>query len=275
MFEEIIEIKGAGPGPTSIILAGVHGNEKCGITAFEKILPNLVIEKGTVLFGYGNPKALERNQRFMEANLNRMFKNTDLLSNHEKASYEYSRAQFLKKYLDQASALLDIHASYTPESNPFIICEAKAKKIAEYLPADLVVSGFDDIEPGGTDYYMNDTGKIGICLECGYLENPQSIVVAEQGILAFLKARGHLPNNLQLLKQSHVQMYQLYLTKTDSFVLSKTFRDFELISLGQIIGIDGVENIIAKKESVILFARNRQRIGEEAFLLGEAKPTPY
>lgn len=272
MFEGINEIIGKENGPTSIILAGVHGDEICGIKAFEKILPTLQIKKGRVLFGYGNPRGIELGKRLTDTNLNRMFKDEDLLSEKEKSSYEYKRAQFLKKYFSEADALLDVHASNTENSRPFIICEANAKNIAEYLPVDLSVSGFDEIEPGGTDYYMNSIGKIGICIECGYIGDEQATRTAENGILAFLKARGHISNDIPPTKQSHIKVYNLYLTKTENFILSKQFTDFEPVSKGQLIGHDGDSEIRADRDGFILFARNRQQIGAEAFLLAEKSP---
>jgi succinylglutamate desuccinylase len=271
MFEEITKLKGKETGPTSIILVGIHGDEKCGIDALNNILLTLEIERGEVWFAYGNPRAIESNKRFTESNLNRMFKSADLLSDAEKRSYEYERAQFLKKYLDQADALLDLHASFTPNSKSFVVCEENANGITEYLPVDLVVSGFDQIEPGGTDYYMNSIGKIGICVECGYLGNPESTEIAEKSIIAFLKARGHLSNELIATKQSYIQMYDLYMTKSNSFKLSRSFDDFEEISKDQVIGTDEDKEVRAEKESIILFARNREQNGEEAFLLGEKK----
>ncbi len=271
MLKKITQIIGKKEGSISVIFAGIHGNEKCGVKALEKILPNLKIEQGQVLFGYGNPSAIEANKRFIGADLNRMFKSNDLLSRDEIKSYEYQRAQFLKSYLNQADALLDIHASFTPNSNPFVICEANAKGIIEYLPIDLIVSGFDEVEPGGTDYYMNSIGKIGICVECGYLDNPKSIETAEKSIFSFLKARGHILNDLAPKKQSYVRIYDLYLTKTDSFTLAKTFHDFEKVRKNQVIGKDGGKKVIAEKNGVILFTRNREQVGEEAFLFGEKK----
>jgi len=270
-LEEIIKISGKEKGATSVVLVGVHGDEKCGVEALEKILPTLEIERGTVLFGYGNPRAIEENKRLIEANLNRMFNSDEQLTADDKRSYEYNRAQFLKTYLNKAEALLDIHASRTPTSKPFVICEANAKGIIEYLPVERIVSGFDQIEPGGTDYYMNSIGKIGICIECSFLGNPQSEQIAEESIYAFLKARGHIANDLIPQEQSYIRMYDLYKTKTNKFILAKLFDDFEGISKGQVIGVDGDQEIRAEKAAIILFARNREKVGEEAFLLGEKK----
>lgn len=271
MFEEVIKFNGKEQGPTSIILVGVHGDEKCGIKALEKILPTLKIERGVVFFAYGNPRAIRVGKRYIEKNLNRMFIRDDLLTEKERASYEYSRAQFLKNYLNQAEALLDIHASHTATSQPFVICEANAQGIVEYLPVKRIVSGFDQVEPGGTDYYMNSIGKIGVCMECGFLGDAKSEQVAQKSIEAFLKARGHITNNLIAQEQLYIRMHILYKTKTNKFILKKMFNDFEEISTGQIIGIDGDQEIRAEEEAVILFARNRSGVGEEAFLLGEKR----
>ena len=270
MDEEIIKITGKAKGATSIVLVGVHGDEKCGIAALEKILPTLAIERGTVLFGYGNPRAITANKRYAEANLNRMFCDENLTPK-EKDSYEYKRAQFLKNYLNKADALLDIHASSVPGSKAFVICEANAKEIVKFFPINFAVSGFDKVEPGGTDHYMNSKGKIGICLECGYMKDSQTTQLAEAGIFAFLKARGHLNNNLISNKQAYIQMFKKYFAKTDKFVLSKPFENFEVIESNQLIGIDGQEEIKAPKKSLILFAHNGEKVGEEVFLLGEEK----
>src|SRR3989344_2456630 len=271
MFEEITKIVGREEGTTSIVLAGVHGDEKCGGEALGKILPNLEIDRGTVLFGYGNPQAIEANKRYTEANLNRMFNSDDLLTTKEKESYEYRRAQFLKTYLSKAEALLDIHASSIPNSKAFAICEANAKEIVKFFPIDLVVSAFDKAEPGGTDYYMNSIEKIGICLECGYMKDPQSAKIAEESIFAFLKARGHMTNNLVPQKKTYVQMFKKYFAKTDKFTLSKSFENFEALEENQLIGIDGQEEVKTSKRSLILFAHNGTKVGDEVFLLGEEK----
>lgn len=271
MQDELIEIRGEKPGEVSVILAGVHGNETSGINALKKILPSLKIESGRIFVGYGNPKAIQINQRYTEVDLNRLFVNDDVLTPEMKESYEYQRAQYLKTFFNQSSALLDIHASTIPNSQPFIICEKNAMDIVQFLPVNLVVSGFDQVEPGGTDYYMNKQGNIGICLECGYVDDDQATNIAEEGIKAFLKVRGHIPGNTEPVKQHYIRMFKKYYSKTDNFKLSRPFQNFETVESGELIGIDGKEELRAPKKSVILFAHNSKKVGDEIFLLGEEK----
>lgn len=267
MTDEFIKFEGKESGPTSVVIVGVHGDEKCGVIALKNILPDLKIDRGAVWFGFGNPRAIDANQRFVERNLNRMFCDY-LLTPEDKNSYEYGRAQFIKTYLSQATALLDIHASPTPKSQPFTICEKNADGIVEFLPVNLRVSGFDKNEPGGTDYYMNKIGGVGICVECGFYNDPASAQRAEEAIITFLKARGHLPNDQVRNKQRQIDIYHLYKTKTSNFKLSRPFSDFEKINKGQLIGIDGGKAITAERDGIILFAQDCITPGSEAFLLG-------
>jgi len=268
MFEEIRQVVGRTTGPISIILAGVHGNEKCGVKAMQKIMSGVEIERGMVYWGYGNLQAIQQNTRFSEVNLNRMFIEK-IVKEADKTSYEYRRAQTLKSYLNKSDVLLDLHASSIVSSKAFAICEANASDIVKFLPVDLVVSGFDEVEPGSTDGYMNSIGKIGICLECGYLSDEKSDKIAEESIMAFLKARGHISGDVSAQNQSHICMYDIRYSGTDNFRLSKPFGNFEKIEAGQLIGIDGQQEIRAPKAGCILFAHNADKIGDEIFLLGE------
>lgn len=270
MYEDVIELVGTEEGPTSMVLIGVHGNERCGIDAITELLPTLKIKRGRVLIAYGNPKAIERNIRYAEANLNRLFKSDEILSEQEKGSYEYSRAQFLKKYLNQADFLLDTHASLTPNSQRFVICEDNAQNITKHLPVSLIVSGFDEVEPGGTDYYMNQQDKIGICIECGYFDDVSSKEVAKESILSFLIACGNVTGITKEYLQASVVIKGLYSTK-NNFVLARQFKDFEDVKKNQIIGIDRTEEVKMPIDGIILFARNRNTPNEEAFLYGEYK----
>lgn len=270
MFDEFVTIKGQVPGPRSVVLAGVHGDEHCGIEAFKELLPSLEIERGEVVFVYGNPRALEKGVRYTEANLNRMFYDEGV-SEKEKSSYEYARAQFLKKYLDAADALLDIHSTSVPNSRRFVICEKNAERIVSYLPVPLVVSGFDNVEPGGTDYYMNINGKVGLCLEVGSHDDPEGVRIAREGVLSFLKAQGHIENDLIAAEKQYVHMFMKYYSQTDRFRLNRSFENFEPIVAGELIGIDGEREVRAPRDSVILFAHNGDGAGSEVFLLGEYK----
>ena len=58
-----------------------------------------------------------------------------------------------------------------------------------------------------------------------------------------------------------------YTTLTESFRVAKIFSDFEAIELLQCIGYDGMESVFARNSGKILFARDRNQIGVEGFVV--------
>lgn len=267
-FDTVTKI-GTRPGKTLSIIAGIHGNETCGLKAFEEILSNLLIESGTVHFIYGNPEAILKNTRQTEMNLNRVFRPEDTLLEAEKNSYERKRALEIMKYLDQSEALLDIHSSGTEKSVPFIICEPASFPVAEKLPFEIKSCGWDNIHAGSTDNYMNVNGKIGICIECGHHTDDTAIEKAKESILDFLKIFGAISGDLPTTqKQKTIKIRGTYRTKTN-FSPVEEYRDFQKISRSELVGFDGDNKITFDSDGYMIFCRHRDSSFEEAFIIGE------
>lgn len=264
-------MNGPSAGRNLVVMVGTHGNEICGINMLEERLPEIQIQRGQVTFIVGNPKAVAENIRYTEQNLNRMFRAVETYTDEEKNSYEFKRAQELKSLLASCDALLDIHSSFTESSIPFVICEPNSFEIVKEFPFGLVAHGFDGIEPGGTDNYVNENGGNGICIECGYHYDPQAKNVAWESLRDFLIHNGAIDGVLGApQKQAIINANYLYHTKID-FKLAKVFADFEPITKGTLVGVDGGENIYSPKDGVIIFARNREDPREEAFIVGDVE----
>ncbi len=268
IFDDIKKIETKKEGVSSVILAGVHGNEIAPVKILEKTLQELSIENGTLYYGYGNPKAIYENKRYIDDNLNRLFYDGNI-SEKTLNAYEFGRMQLLKKYFDKSDILLDLHTSSIKNSMPFIICEPNAYEIIKYIPVEYVVSGFDKHEPGGTDYYMNKSKKIGICVECGYLDSAESENIARLSIVSFLSAIGQIDEqNLKPKPKKYFRVFYKHYAQNEKFTLSKQFENFETVQKGQTIGFDGQQHITTPKESAVLFAHNGTRF-DEVFLLAE------
>jgi len=272
-FERGYLLKGQKPGPKSVVFAGIHGNEVCGVKAFYEIVPNIKLDSGEVYFVFGNPKAIQKNTRFTEFNINRAFRETKFYNAKIKKTYEYKRAQFLKKFLDKSEVLLDIHSTTNPGSKPFIISEKNSKNITPYFTKKFVreVRGFGDIEPGATEDYMNNRGKIGITVECGQHNDPKSIEIAKNTISAFLTACGHIVSKKINTKNTRpvFEVQSLYLTKSETFSLKKQFVDFSPIKKGTVIGTDGTQVVKSERDGIIVFAHNCKGVEQEAYILGK------
>lgn len=252
-------------GPTISIVSGIHGNEPVGISAFKE-LKKLKIIRGRIQLIYGNVRAIRRKKRFIDTDLNRLFQPKNQLTQKQIKSYEYKRSREIMLFLDKADILLDIHST-SKKTPPFIICESNSRKIVRYFPFKIRCYGFDAIHPGSTDYYMNQKGKIGIGIECG--QHNDKLVVKRaiwciKILLIFLKMiKGR---KLEAKKQTIYKTTGIYKTKTNRFVLTKNFRNFEAVSKNQIIATDGKDKIISKNNQFIIFAQNNNRVSAEGFV---------
>lgn len=266
-------LEGTEPGKDIVIVAGIHGNETCGIRAFEQVLPSLSIECGRVTFVLGNLKAIESGMRFVEQNLNRLFKADELLTDAQKSSYEYARSRELLPLLVIADAVLDIHSSGTVGSTPFAICDRSRISDTDFLPFSIVSYGWDALEPGGTDDFVTSQGGVGFCIECGYHEDPEAVGRAVDSIYAFLGifgAASEVPTVQLPASRRHIEVTRIHKTR-ENFVSLRHFADFEAVTKGMVIGTDGTEDIAVPSDGVVIFVRERMNPGEEAFIFGRVQ----
>ncbi len=265
--KSIIKKTGKKSGKTLAIFAGVHGNEKAGVLALEKILKNIKILKGKVYFVFANIQAIEKNTRYIEKNLNRCF-----LEGNIGDTYEDKRARELMPILDECDVLLDLHASPTKKTTPFVICERNSLDIVKNLDFEIISFGWNDIEPGATDGYMLKQGKIGICLECGsWHESENNINLAEQSVYQFLQYFGVIQEREKFSRrqQKFLQVQKAVLKETNNFNFFRSFYDFERLKENELIATDGEKEYRAKKNECIIFANPKKKIGEEVFILGK------
>ncbi|PIR06552.1 MAG: hypothetical protein COV55_03430 [Candidatus Komeilibacteria bacterium CG11_big_fil_rev_8_21_14_0_20_36_20] len=255
-------------------MAGVHGDEPCRVEALREILKliddkKIIIHRGTVHIIFAHLPAIARDLRHIEMNLNRAFRPDNLLSNLELASYERKRALELMPYLQKNNALLDIHSSSSKKSIPFIICEPHSFDLAGQLPFPIISHGWDEIEKGGTDYYVNRQGGKGLCIEGGYHYDPQAsgraLNAAKIFLSLLLSTAPSYPAKQQWQRIIHANF--IYVTKIN-FKLTQNFADFQPIKAGQLIGYDGDKEVRAQEDGVIIFAHNRTGPKKEAFILG-------
>ena len=273
LIEGMYTVVGKYPGKTLTVLGGVHGNEICGVKALDRAISmvlnrTLIIERGIVHFAYGNPHAIAAGKRQTEMNLNRAFKPLESFTQQELGSYERCRAMELKPVIESSEALLDIHSTANPQSTPFVLCEPRSFHIARELPFPIISHGWDENEPGGTDYYMNKCGGFGICVECGNHHDPLASERALDSMLIFLTLMGAidrvLPNVTSIPRV--VRVYYLHLTK-NSFRRARYFADFEKTDYQEIIGFDGDRECIVPAGHLVLFCEETCEAGGEAFLL--------
>lgn len=270
MKKTIIKKQGKKPGKTLAIFCGVHGNERAGIKTVDYLQDNLEVERGTVYLVYANPKAIEQGVRETEKNLNRCF----LESAKEGVTYEEKRACELMDLLDTCDALLDLHAynETNGEPVPFVLTETNALDLVSKLDISTIVTGIDEVEKGGSDGYMSNQGKIGICCELGSINNPEKYL--SLGIKTahhFLQYFGAIDEKYKFAnrKQKTLKASGIYYQKNEGFCFTKKFKTFDRVEAGTHICTDGKEKVIASEDMYILFPGGHSQVGTEAYV--EAK----
>lgn len=244
------------PGPNLVIMGGVHGNELCGVKAV-KLCTTLPL-KGKITLILANLEAIEKNVRFIESDLNRSF-------NSLEDAKEVRIANELKPYLEQADALLDLHASSSKDSVPFAICKSQSLPVAKLLPVNKIVTNIDEFHSGSTDEFMNKQNKIGICVECGYMLDDSSTDRAIEAIHSFCVALGVLPGVLSSNDSQSVFRVTSQVKSVQQFTPAKEFADFEFVPKDGLMGIDGSKKVFSKRDEYVLFVRKSDS-GNESFL---------
>ena len=264
MLQEIYPFKGNQPGPKVVILGGVHGNEVCGVQAIRKIKDSLKIDKGELRLIIGNPKAVEQNIRYTEENLNRCFKK----DKNPTGTYEEELAKEIMEHLNWAEISLDLHASNTENSDPFIIVRNNRLQYAQMLPIEIVVTGFEKFYSGDSEWYMESQGKVGVGVECGCLRDPKSTDVALLCINNFLKGVGLVEGEPVHTEKKVFDLFFQYHNK-DKFVTARDFSDFEFVKKDEVMGHDGEKEVKVDRDCFVIFVRNREAGYGEAFCLLE------
>jgi len=264
MKKSIILKDGGKPGKTLAVFAGIHGNEVVGIKTLDSIISKINISAGKVYFIYANPRAIKKNIRYIDSDLNRSF-----YGKVNKESYETKRAKELKKILNKCDALLDLHA-FRSSGIPFIICEKDSYKLASKLDFSIISSGWDNFDIGSVDGYMRSQGKQVICLELGSIKKTKTYIpLAKKSILQFLKYYGVIDKNVQFSKnnKTFIKIYKR-MFKSRDFAFTNSFSTGQLLPKRKIFAKDKTKKYISKNE-YIFFPDDTSKIGSEVCLLAK------
>lgn len=268
----IIKKTGSRPGKTVAIFAGVHGNEKVGVKVLEKLERDLQVISGTVYLVYANPPAIEADTRFVTKNLNRIF--SPLQKDAPEESYEDTRAKELMVILDECEAVLDIHSYNSQSGAQFSFCEPNGYDIIKRMDFPIIVSRH---KPDPKMYsttvmgYMNRTGGIGICIECGTSNKPDEFVdVALKSAYQFLQYFENIEQRIPYdnVPQQLIKNDRMLYKKNENFRFIKEFMDFEPLPAGAIFAYDGDDALVAGENECIIFPRPNVPVGGEVCLIG-------
>lgn len=237
-----IEEKGTGNSKIAII-GGIHGDEPCGYRAISRIIEKDLEYKKTVKFIKANEKAIEKNRRYIEKDLNRSFPGDINSEVHE----QKLAAELLQEIKD-CEYILSLHSTQSTISPFALINEVnnKNRNIIRKLPLKKVVSVKSKENKKGD--LISILPESCIELECGYQKSRQAEENAVKCIEYFLKMTNAIDkNNINPIntKTEVLRIFNKVLKQEEIFFIGN---NFERINSGEIYGIGETGKIYRAEE---------------------------
>lgn len=293
------------PGPLLIVLGQIHGNEPAGTQAVSRLFEMIDQEThnkpgfrffGKVLGLRGNLKAITEGQRYVDQDMNRLWKPENLhkwltegvtvppyeaqeclelyqLVKHEIADYQPTRC-----------FILDIHTT-TATGGIFLVPTPHPHSLdISYELHAPIVTGLIEILKGTLATFAQEKQPWGIptdtlVFEAGQHHAPSSISHAISAIVGTMRALDMLePSDVEhthdrLLKEAAQGIpkltqvvYRHSIQATDRFHMLPGFKNFMPIKLGQELAYDRKGPIYAPMDGYVLMPLY-QRQGEDGFFI--------
>lgn len=298
-ISRVIGQYGSQPGPTVVVIAGLHGNEPAGVFAFVDFLKDLedsgVPVHGKVIGLAGNLTALKLGVRFIDTDMNRIWRADAMQSNGQHSSDKdlshCSEMQELSQLYSEIKRILqsesgpfyfvDLHTT-SSISPPFIPFDdtLSNRKFVRHFPVPAIL-GIEEYLPGTLLSYLLKYGVVAFGYEAGRHDDPRSIKYHHAMLALCLEKAGCLERQNypgleyreQLLKSStskHRGFYEIryryLIDPEEKFLMLPGFESFQKISRNQTVAQNESGEIVATETGQI-FMPLYQTQGAEGFFI--------
>jgi succinylglutamate desuccinylase len=288
-------IRGSLPGPTLIILGGIHGNEPAGVLAAQRVWRRMqkrgAVLRGEVVLLRGNIRALEQRVRYIDADLNRAWTAENIRAAETKAgTSEVSELveqrellTLIKEVVGHARGeiyFVDLHTT-SAHGKPFATIgdTLRNRRFALAFPLTIVL-GLEEQIDGTLLEYINNLGAITMGVEAGQHESMTSVDNHEAVIWIAAAATGNfgredlpeLTQSRSLLKRASggskvVEVrYRHAITPEDHFKMEPGFKNFQTVRRGKLLARQRAHEIKASETGLILMPLY-QALGDDGFFL--------
>jgi predicted deacylase len=297
----IASIRGCQPGPTLIVVGSIHGNEPAGALAARSMAIALQrkrpLLRGEVVLLSGNTRALARNVRYIDTDLNRHWTPDSIsavksaIKSEGHSASAHSEDLELRELLKQFELtserargelyFLDLHTT-SAHGVPFATVgdTLRNRKFALSFPTTIVLGLEEQIE-GTMLEYVNDLGAVTMGFESGQHEAESSIAHHEAVIWIALVAAGLLRReDASESEYSHAILERVSggarlvevrhrhaIAPSDEFSMEPGFANFQPVKRGQILAHDRRGRIAARETGIVLLPLY-QKLGDDGFFLG-------
>ncbi len=296
--------RGADPGPSLVVIGGLHGNEPAGVGGLQRVMDTLAdcpvrpLRRGELTALLGNQTALEQGRRFLQRDLNRGWHEDGLAPRNEAAAEEYAKELAEARRIDRvlrttaersrgALFLLDIHTT-SGFSHPFlnVADTLPSRAFAAALGAPMVL-GLDETLEGTLLQHAEDYGYVGLVLEAGQHEDPRSVDFAEAAIWIALDYLGLLDSealrkplawahrayrDLPMRERMFEVTYRHAVNEGATFSMRPGFESFQPLEAGTVLADHAGEFVQSPNGSFMLMPLYQQQGDDGFFLMREYGP---
>ena len=296
-------IEGPEPGPTLIVVGGLHGNEPAGVKALLRILPRLTadpsgITRGRMVGLAGNRKALKAKRRYLMHDLNRYWlperverlraaqvspaEGSGPLGDEDEELIALDREimHLLETATDKVY-LIDLHTTSGPRL-PFATLDdsLRNRPFAFAFPVPVVL-GLEEELAGTLSLHVETLGVITIGFESGMHDAPEAVDRAEAAIWIALEtsgvleagsrpeveaARRQLAEECAGLPDVVEIRYRHAITPADGFRMDAGYENFQPIAVAEKLGVDHLGPITSPLDGLVLMPLY-QKQGADGFFV--------
>jgi predicted deacylase len=253
------------PGPHTILVSLIHGNEIAGAIVLAEMLESkFTPRRGKLTFGFANFAAYEKfdpenpvASRFVEEDLNRVWDDIQLFG--VRRSLELDRAREIRPLIEVADIVLDLHSMLWP-SEPLLLCgPARAGRALALAVASPPLVIADQGHAGGKrliDYgRFTEAASTAACIlvEAGQHWEQAAVRQMRATIAALLAHTGQAAPPASRQKPRFAEVTHAVTAKTNRFTFTEPFRGGDVIPHAHtIIAHDGDEAIRTPHDNCLL-----------------------
>ncbi|MBX3221719.1 MAG: succinylglutamate desuccinylase/aspartoacylase family protein [Labilithrix sp.] len=281
---EIGRVVGDAAGPTLIVVAGIHGNERAGVGAVRRVLATLARRQGRVMGELvafaGNLGAMRQGVRYRERDMNRVWTPARVADLEARAAAggaldaeDHEQLELLgaiRAAIARARGpvyLVDLHTT-SAHGLPFILFgdTLRQRKFASAIPLPLVI-GLEEQVDGVLSAYFTTQGCVTFGVEGGQHDDPGSVdnleavvllgaesaglfgsgLLTETGAAHALleRRRGDLPRVMEVVSRHAI-------TAADEFVMEPGFQNLARARAGQLLAKSRAGKVRAPKDGMVI-----------------------
>jgi succinylglutamate desuccinylase len=285
-----------------LAVAGIHGNEPAGILAVRRILGRIEAERSRLVGEFvalaGNLRALERDSRFVDEDLNRRWhpRQVGKLRGEVPATLGAIEDREQSELLEEIDAclerstgesfFLDLHTSSAPGC-PFVTVgdTLRNRAFASSFPLPLIL-GLEEQVDGALLEYLNNLGLVTMGVEGGGHEASSSVDHLEAAVWIALAAAGLLPETTGGLEESRALLRSATAGKPrvievrhrhgvhtgDGFRMEPGFKNFHAVRKGDLLARDDCGEIRAPMDGRVLLPLYQGQGDDGFFIARDVRP---